>query len=92
MNTHVEQRTRSTLWSNLASAIVSRFKAWQAQRIERANIEALEALGPEVLDDIGVTIVRDGKRARSIASCNPHAIAMEALSRPKKGFKASPCP
>jgi hypothetical protein len=84
MNTHLEQRTGTTLWSNLASAIVTRFQAWKAERIERANIEALEALGPEVLDDIGVTIVRGGKQVKAFTSCNPHAIAMEALSRPKK--------
>ena len=84
MTTHTEQRASSTLWNSLAGAIAAGFRSWRMQRIERANIEALEALGPELLDDIGVSIVRDGKEARSIAFCNPHAIAVSALARPKK--------
>jgi uncharacterized protein YjiS (DUF1127 family) len=85
MTTHIEQRTTIRPASRgLASAILVLFKAWRARRIERANIEALEALGPELLDDIGVTIVRDGREVKAFAACNPHAIAMDALSRPKK--------
>jgi len=87
MNTHIEQRaTVRPAGRGLASAILALFKAWRARRIERANIEAPEALGPELLDDIGVTIVRDGRQATAFASCNPHAIVMEALSRPERHF------
>lgn len=85
MTTHVEHRTtvvqpRFTLLRRFAALLGTRFKAWRAQQIERSEIEALEALGPDVLNDIGVTIVKTGKPPRPIAVCNPHVIAAAVLS------------
>lgn len=85
MNTHVEHSVvvhpaSQPLLSRLAARLSARFKAWRAQQIERAEIEALEALGPEMLDDIGVSIVKSGKPPKSIAVCNPYLIATKALS------------
>jgi uncharacterized protein YjiS (DUF1127 family) len=81
MNTHVEYRTRFALFSRLTAMMSAKFKAWRAQQIERLEIEALEALGPELLDDIGVRIVKVGKPPKSIAVCNPYAISVAALSK-----------
>lgn len=85
MNTHVEHSTiarpaSSTLLSRLLAKVSARFKAWRAQQIERSEIEALEALGPEALDDIGVTIKKVGKPPKSMAVCNPYLIATKALT------------
>lgn len=88
MNTHVDHRaivrpTGFVLFDKFAARICNRYKAWRARQIERANIEALAALGPELLDDIGVTLQKTGGPPKSIAVCNPHLIAMDSLSMPK---------
>lgn len=88
MNTHVEHRTTVrpgvlALLDKFTALTSAKFKAWRAQRIERAELEALEALGPEVLDDIGVTIMKTGKPPRSMAVCSPHLIATTALYETK---------
>jgi hypothetical protein len=88
MNTHVDHRaivrpTGFALFDKLAARICNSYKAWRARQIERDNIEALEALGPELLDDIGVTVQKAGKPPKSIAICNPHLIATDALTTTK---------
>ena len=85
MNTPIEQRTTAlprgfALLSKLQSMICVRYKEWRAQQLARAELEALEALGPDVLDDIGITIVRTNIGPRPIAMCNPHHIALSALT------------
>jgi uncharacterized protein YjiS (DUF1127 family) len=85
MNTHVEHRavvrpTGFALFDRFAARICNHYKAWRARQIERDNIEALKALGPELLDDIGVTIRKAGTPPKSIAICNPHLIATDALT------------
>ena len=85
MNTPIEQLTTAlprgfALLSKLQSMICARYKEWRAQQMARAELEALEALGPDVLDDIGITIVKTNTGPRPIAMCNPHHIAMSALS------------
>lgn len=81
MNTHVEHSVVvRPAGQTLLSRLAARFKAWRTQQIERAEMEALEALGPEVLDDIGVRIVKTGRPPKSIAICNPHVLAAATLS------------
>lgn len=86
MNTHrtAVRPLGARRWQRLVSAIKAGFKSWRADQAEREAIEALEALGPELLDDIGVTIVRDGGGPKSIALCNPHLIATMAMSSSRK--------
>jgi hypothetical protein len=85
MSTHVEHRAiarppQLSLFSRFTTWLGAGFKTWRAQQIERANIEALAALGPDLLNDVGVTIHKAGKPPKSIAICNPHLIAMDSLS------------
>lgn len=80
MNTHVQSRSGFALLSRLRSAIIAGYKTWRAEQAERAALEALEALGPEVLKDIGVTIVKTSNGPTPIAQFNPHLIATRALS------------
>lgn len=87
MNTHVEHHTAVrpgvfALLNRFSSLMSARFKDWRARQIERAELEALEALGPEVLDDIGASIAKTGKPPKSMAVCNPYLIATAALSTP----------
>jgi uncharacterized protein YjiS (DUF1127 family) len=82
MTTHFEQgeiRSAGSPFANLSAVIRAKFKAWREQRVERAQIEALEALGPEVLDDIGVRIVNAEKPANFVPVLNPYAIVVAAL-------------
>jgi hypothetical protein len=88
MNTHVDHRaivrpTGFVLFDKFAARICNQYKAWRARQIERANIDALAALGPDLLDDVGVAIHKAGKPPKSIAICNPHLIAMDSLSLSK---------
>jgi uncharacterized protein YjiS (DUF1127 family) len=87
MNTHVDHRaivrpTGFVLFDKFAARVCNMYKAWRVRQIERADVEALEALGPELLDDIGVTLRKQGKPPKSMAVCNPHLIATDALSKP----------
>jgi hypothetical protein len=86
MTTHVEHGTIHSagfpLFSNLNAAIRAKFQAWRARQIERAQIEALEALGPEILDDIGVSIVKADKLPKSRALSHPYVIAVTAMCTP----------
>jgi uncharacterized protein YjiS (DUF1127 family) len=83
MGTHGEQVTIRPagflLIGHLAAALRAAVRAWRDERRERAEIAALEALGPEMLDDIGVTIRRAGRRPRAVAAAHPHVIAIGAL-------------
>ena len=84
MNTHVEHRTTVrpgvlVLLDKFNALMIAKFKASRARQIERAELEALEALGPEVLDDIGITVVKTGNPPRPMAVCSPHVIATSAL-------------
>ncbi|WP_119272008.1 hypothetical protein [Taklimakanibacter deserti] len=88
MATHVEHGTirqaGSPLFTHLAAALRAKVKAWRAQRIERAQTEALKALDPEVLDDMGVSFGKDDKAPFFLPVVNPYAIVVTALmtSRP----------
>jgi uncharacterized protein YjiS (DUF1127 family) len=86
MNTHrtAVRPVGARRWRRLISAITAGFKTWRADKAERDAIEALEALGPEILDDIGVTIVKEGNEPKSIARCNPYLIATMAMSSSRK--------
>ena len=87
MSTHFEHgaiRTAgSPLVRYLAALVRSKLKEWRVQRLERAQIEALEALGPEILDDIGVRIVREGRPSKSMGVCHPYVIAISAMGASK---------
>lgn len=65
----------ATFFGRLMSFASAELRAWRAQRIERANFEALQALAPELLDDIGVKIVTTGRPVKSMATCHSHVIA-----------------
>lgn len=83
MNTHAKhgaivRPTGIALFGRITARICNLLKAWRARQIERATLEALEALGPELLDDIGVSIQTTGKPPKSIAVCNPYLIATQA--------------
>ncbi len=85
MNTHAEHHApvRSgvlALLDKFHALMITTFKTWRAQQIERAELEALEALGPEVLEDIGVSLVETGRPPKSVAVCHPYVIAAGALS------------
>ena len=83
MTTHVEHGTiRSagfSLFSNLNTEIRTRYKAWRAERARHEQIEALRALGPEILDDIGVSLEKSDDPSKFIAVFNPYAIVVSAL-------------
>lgn len=70
----------ATFFGRLMSFASAEFSAWRTQRIERANLEALQALGPELLDDIGVKIMTTGRPAKSVAVCHAHVIAATLLA------------
>lgn len=84
MTMHLEQSAIRPPFSGLAAAIRAKFKAWREQRAERAQIEALQALGPEVLDDIGVRILADEKSAHFIPVLNPYGIVAAAVFAPRQ--------
>jgi len=81
MTTHVRSAISSPL-SALYAAIRAGFKAWRQQRAEQVQIEALEALGPEVLDDIGIKIVKD-KPTNFVPVYDPYGIVASAVFAPK---------
>jgi hypothetical protein len=87
MTTHVEHGTIRSAglppFTNLTAAIRTRFKAWRAQQIERAQIEALEALAPEILDDIGVRIAKAANPPNFIPVFNPYALVVAAVFAPR---------
>jgi hypothetical protein len=90
MNTHSEHGTiRSSgflAFDHFTAMIRTKVKAWREQRAERALIEQLEALGPEVLDDIGVKIEGNRKTPKHLTIGHPYVIAATALgaSHPKE--------
>jgi hypothetical protein len=90
MSTHFDHGAISSagfpLFHKLSAMMRSKLKEWREQRLERAQIEALEALSPEILDDIGVRIVREGRPSKSMAVCHPYVIAIGAMgaSNPKE--------
>ena len=60
MTMPIEQRTTALprgFLSKLRFMICAQYKEWRAQQMARTELEALEALGPDVLDDIGITQV-----------------------------------
>jgi hypothetical protein len=82
MTMHVEHGTIPAT-SSLLDAIWAKFKAWRAQRIERAQIEALEACEPGILENIGA---RHGKAEippHFIPVCNPYGIVAAAVFAPR---------
>jgi len=83
MTMPIEQRTTALprgFLSKLRFMICAQYKEWRAQQMARTELEALEALGPDVLDDIGIRIVKTNTGPKPIALCNPHHIALSALS------------
>jgi hypothetical protein len=85
MTMHVEQggirSVRYPAFSNLSAVIRVKFREWRAQRMERAQIQALEALGPEILDDIGVRIEKAERPLNFIPVVNPYGILAAAVFR-----------
>lgn len=83
MTTHVEHGTiRSdgfSLFGNVNAEVRARYKAWRAERARHEQIEALRALGPDILDDIGVSLEKPRDPAHLIAVFNPYAIVVSAL-------------
>jgi hypothetical protein len=88
MTTHVEHGTIHsagfTLLSKLSAAIGAKYKAWRAQQIERAQIEAVKALGPEILEDIGVSFDKGDEPPNLIPVLNPYALVVAALITPQR--------
>ena len=84
MNTHVEHGTIRSVRFSIINSLNAMLRAWRIQRLERAQIEALEALGPEVLDDIGVRIVKDGMPPRSAVVSHPYVVAANAFGASTK--------
>jgi uncharacterized protein YjiS (DUF1127 family) len=83
MTMHLEQSAIRPPFTRLTAAIRARFKAWREQRAERAQIDALEALGPEILDDIGIRIVKGDKPANFLPVFNPYGIVAAAVFAPR---------
>ena len=83
MTMHVEQSAIRPPFSSLAAAIRAKFKAWRERQAERAQIEALEALGPEILEDMGVRISAADKPANFIPAFNPYGIVAAAVFAPR---------
>lgn len=85
MTMHTEQsaiRSAGYSFADLFALIEAKYRTWRAQRIERAAIEALQALGPEILEDIGVRILDADKPAGFIPVLNPYAIVAAAVFAP----------
>lgn len=88
MNTQVERivsrrNTRVfglTYLSRLAAWARLKYEAYRKHRLEIEAREALRAMSPELLDDIGVKIDDSGKPVPTFACQNPHVIATEALT------------
>jgi hypothetical protein len=85
MTMHIEQgaiRSAYPLFGNFSAVMRAKFKAWRAQRIERAQIEALAGLDPGILDDIGISVVNADKPFLPVL--NPYGIVADALFAPRK--------
>jgi hypothetical protein len=88
MNTRVERIVSRryyrvfglTYLSGLAAWARLKYEAYCRYRLEIEAREALRAMSPELLDDIGVKIDASGKPVQPFASHNPHLIATEALT------------
>lgn len=87
MNTQVERIVSRRYYRVFGLTYLSRLAAWARLKYEdyckyRLEIEAREALramSPELLDDIGVKIDATGQ-VQTFASQHPHVIAAEALT------------
>lgn len=94
MNTQVERiagrRNYRVFGLRHLSAVAAwarlKYEAFRARRREIEAREALMALSPELLDDIGVKVDDAGKPSPSFASQNPHLLAMEALMPPAQRY------
>ena len=76
MTMPIEQRTTALprgFLSKLRFMICAQYKEWRAQQMARTELEALEALGPDVLDDIGIRIVRTNTGPKPITAPRRHA-------------------
>jgi hypothetical protein len=87
MTTHVEHGAiRSVGYpssGNFAQAIWASFKAWRQERRERAEIEAVAALDPQILDDIGAGIAKAERPSSFVPVLNPYAIVVDAVFAPR---------
>ncbi len=84
MTVHLEQSAIRPPFSGLAAAIREKFRAWREQRVERCQIEALQALGPEVLEDFGAKILAAEKPTNFIPVMNPYGIVAAAIFAPRQ--------
>jgi uncharacterized protein YjiS (DUF1127 family) len=88
MNTQAERLASRHTSRIYGFTPLSRFAAWaklkhEAYRKRRREIEALEALkamSPELLDDIGVSLDQSGKPMETAATQHPYVIATEVLT------------
>lgn len=88
MNTQAERLASRHTSRIFGLTPLSRLAAWakvkhEAYRKRRREIEALEALkamSPELLDDIGVSLDKAGKPVERAATQHPYVIATQALT------------
>jgi len=70
----------STRLSKLAAWVRLKQEAYRARRREIEALEALKAMSPELLDDIGVVIDKSGKVVPQAANQHPYVVAAEVLT------------
>ena len=92
MNTQSERVIGRRQNSVFGLAYLRRLAAWvelkretyRTRRRETEAREALKAMSPELLDDIGVALDATGDPVIKFASQNPHVIAAEVLGQPAR--------
>jgi hypothetical protein len=90
MTMHTEQsaiRSAGYPFADLFAPIRAKYMTWRAQRIERAQSEALAGLDSQILDDIGVSIVNDDRHLLPVFS--PYGIVAAEVFAPRKRDESS---
>jgi hypothetical protein len=94
MNTQVHRLANRRNSRVYGLTFLDKFAAWARLKYEacRAHMlaieaqEALKAMSPELLDDIGASIDKTGNPVAKIASQNPHVLAA-AVFRPRERYQ-----
>jgi len=73
-----------TFLDRLAAWATLKYEACRARMLAIEAQEALKAMSPELLDDIGVNIDKTGNPVIKIASQNPHVIAAAIFTPPER--------
>jgi hypothetical protein len=73
------QPERQALTPTLFRWLEQKWEAHQARRLEKRNIAYLRTLDRYALDDMGVNIAYLGEIRPTLASLNPHVIAINGL-------------